>query len=248
MSIMRVLTSGEVKDYTDTWPVTKMNGDAYIEIIPGDTLVITGSNQSVQSKVIVKALVTSEGLTPIDELTYPITCCALGLLSITQGMYNVYVNWEQGFGLFASTKGDGTFKLASMHLTPEANYECTELGSYSLKDYTWRTYTDMWLPKSTVEKYKDEGFTVFLSDPIDSTTTHVVRLDEKGFPIDPSTLNAGGKRTTLPFAALPNTCKPYVEMLTWGNQFGLYPDSGRVQFWGVDHEGNLYLYKKTKKR
>lgn len=243
-SLTRVTSKGQVQDYSLLFQNSRMSPSSYIGITPGDTLFIAGGDSGYNNNIIVKAIITSDGITPIDADKYSRESKSITALNNTPPETFNYVDWQTASGIDVFVC-ENELRIFQLFLTPEANYNAELVGKYPWRNFIWRTYKDAWIKRIYLTKDNEKGYDLYIPDPSDQSMTHVVRLDNDAVPIDPSTLESGGARNTLAFTLLPKGSKSYVDLLQWGV---LYPDSARAQFWGTDGNGNLYLYKKTKRK
>jgi len=260
MHLLRVTPDGEVNDYYP-WPLTSNNGSNF-EIIEGDTLCIIGRSHEGYGKDIriSKAVLDSTGLTPIYDKVYPSQNCGLDLIIWANDYNRNLFDWIRGqaFNAYIRTRALDRYnpatpdklELVLFDLRSAPNSIPSEkLGPYSWRNYVWRTYEDAWIGWISFFPYEGGGYLLCISDPEDRSITHVLRLDHLGEPIDPTTLDNGGKDNVRKFDKLPSTSESYVQLEIWNEPTykGIIRDSAQVLFWGCDDEGNLYTYRAVRK-
>jgi len=255
--LFQVTPQGEVRDFFP-WPMLEGWG-SYLEILPSDTLLILGRDyrnyqNSRWSGRIVKALLDSTGITPIDDRTYAGEGYPQRMVNIPREFRNIYFDWNRGYGFVAELRTRSEAEniellLLRFDLKRSGNtIPQDSVGRFIWRDYIWRTYEDTWIGRMTFEQYKGSGYILYFSDPEDNSITQVLRLDNLGVPIDPSTLANGGIKEPLNFNRLPETAKQYADYDIWNKLTykDIIRDSAQVLFWGCDDKGNLYSYRKIK--
>lgn len=263
--LIRVSSDGSCSDYYP-WPNTELLR-FHMEIVDADTMVICGVDAPQNPRIkyigrhapfrISTASVSSSGLTPAFEKVYEKGNFPSDILSYgpSSGDRN-YNDWKRGYGFRFFIRnytpgGDTTEKPVNLYIrrfdlrASETSIPAEELGTYKWRDYVWRTFRNAYIGYTTVANYKDGGYMLYLPDPLDYSTTHVIRLDYTGIPIDPATLDDGGEKKSLAFKRLPADQKPNVYFALSRGLQSFMPDSGCIYFWGTDNEGNLYNYRKV---
>lgn len=250
IKLIRVSAKGEIQNYVLTDKGEGATFEAYLEILPGDTLLLT---QGYHNYCVVKCLVTREGLIPLSEAGYG-SSVALSALQNRDDYYLFIPDWEESRGLSTfiwPESAMAVLNLARLKLNPEESWKYEKLGRFPWRDYIWRSYPDVWIGRMTYARHRDGGYVLCIPDPIDSSSTHLLRLDDNGLLLDPSSLSEGGTYLPRSFTRLPESAKPYVELKVWQKLKDgcptFEPDSALVVFWGCDDDGNLYAYKKVKK-
>lgn len=251
ISLARVTTAGQVDDYHG-WPPEQVYSGAYIEIIPGDTLLATGGDFSSGGYRIAKAVISPEGVFPFSE-SLNLQGNALRLLSSYSYVSCQISDWKkgEGFDFTIVSEGGGPtnyLRVIRMKLSEQEGYGIeNDMPKYPWRDYIWRSYPDAWIEYLGCIQYKDGGYLVLIPDPADSSTTYGIRVDTNGVPVNPSDLSGGGTFSTRSFKRLPDDAKPHVNLNIWKQRNSWAPDSALVRFWGCDENGNLYYYEKVKK-
>ncbi|MBN2380069.1 hypothetical protein JXM67_09745 [candidate division WOR-3 bacterium] len=243
----RISPTGEIEVFS-SWLPNLGSVAAYMEIIPGDTFWIVGDGIRTKDCEISKGLITPEGITPVSKEIHPETIVLRNLMYRDE--YTVaLIDFENRIGRTYFPVRDKLYQ----HTYSLDDYEHEE-REYRLRDYIWRSYTDIWINRSICAPHKDGGYSLCIKDPFDTTTTHIVRLNENRELVDPSTLSGGGVYSARSFDRLPRNTKAYaaLEVKILGKEInGQYymhaPDSACVIFWGCDDEGNLYAYQKVKR-
>lgn len=248
--LCRITPSGEVQTYS--WPLEQTSGvEAYLGILPGDTLYEVGHDRNSRGYRYAKAIINQDGMTPLDESTHPNRQGVFTYHLFTGNHKGLITSWEKGVGFFAFIYPYTTGRILSiirLNMTEEQNYSATELGDFEWPEYSWREYPDVFIGKITITEHKDGGYCLYAPDYIDSSSTHVIRLSADGIPIQPSELTNGGTLDAYPFEQIPQDVEPQVHLRVWTNyRIRLAPDSAMVVFWGCDDEGNLYAYSKTRR-
>lgn len=247
-SIMRVTPEGKITDYAP-WP-TDMKHSLAKYIMPGDTLFVVGNDWYSRDNRTVKALLTRDEMIPLTENIHAKNeSKALDYLKLGSLYDEVILEWPEGWGIKTIIVSGETKDLhvRRINLKPD-DYTAEEIGVYPWRSYIWRSYTDAWISRMTLARHKDSGYTLCIPDPDDSTTTHLLRLDKDGVPIEPDELRGGGIRSTRDFSRLPEEAERYVDLRIRRRESYLTgPDTAVVKFWGCDDEGNLYYYRKVKR-
>lgn len=253
--LVRVTPEGAVKDFFP-WPSLSAEVPPYLAIVPDDILYIQGQDESNKKETTyrqIKIKLRRDETKPIQEDVktsdrLPLALCA------RDNWQTHYVMWNNDWALLLSktsspkTKEDQEgimFSRTSLDYAGQEMYKT--IGTYAWRDYIWRTYHNTWIPDMTIATYKDEGFVVVLCDPKDSTTTHMIRLNLAGEPLNPSELDDGGNRLIKPFDRIPVESKKYAYVSLksiYESRNASFIDTARVSFWGLDNEGNLYALSK----
>lgn len=256
LHLVRITPQGQIADYFP-WPKIDWENHLYLSILPSDTLLVIGDD--VESDPygrrpmrVAKAYLDSTGLTPISETDYDgREETVFSWFRRTRDFKAILVKWEQNKALVGHIYPEKTERpgldpdiLAISHLGLAPPYNHYEIYEYRWRDYVWRSYPDSWIGEMTFAPHKDGGYTLFFPDPLDRSTTYMLRLNEDGELLDPDDLRNGGERSVKAFGRLPSGVEPHA-------YFYLYErgdlDSARVSFWGCDDEGNLYNYSKLRK-
>ena len=224
-------------------------------MFPGDTLLIVSNVDGNPGDYrVTKTLLNEEGLASVCEQGIfsrkDYKGLALGAVLNANWDRPYILDWEGGIGLGGNyyLGQIDELNLCRFKLNREENYRGEMVGRYRWRNYIWRTYPDVWIGWMTFTKYDGGGYCLSIPDPIDSSSTHILRFDKDGVPLEPSSLAEGGTRSARSFDRLPEGVKPYVDMKIWGIKgHSLVPDSGLVVFWGCDEGGNLYTYRKVNK-
>lgn len=248
--VARISPSGEVQDYAP-WPPRQDYLEIYLDILPGDTLLVIGRDESTPyGNRIAKALISPDGITPVFDALY-LKSSALSYLQFKPGYDASVTQWEAGYGLRVSLDphtNASTLRIFNLRLSKEEKYTADEGTDYLWRDYVWRTYPDIWIGAMTFAGYSENGYCLYIPDPVDSSRTHVIRIGEDGIPIDPLTLTGGGTLSVRPYRRVPEGSPRYVDLKVWKKTaYTLEPDSALVVFWGCDDDGNLYAYRKVKR-
>lgn len=264
LHLIRISPEGIVKDY-HPWP--RMVAEGYsISTLSGDTLIFLGEDAQAEWTPngrplrISKVIVDSSGITPVYEKTYDLSKYPRKLIEL-EGYYEKKIlDWNRDTGLYAYIRVESSVtgppaqpdKLHLYKFDMRASDNAItqdSLGVFNWRDYVWRTYEDTWIGWMTFAHHKDGGYLLCIPDPKDRSITHVLRLDSKGEPIDPATLEGGGTKFSLDFDRRPSSAEPLVDFHIWNKPAykEIIRDSAHVLFWGCDNEGNLYAYRKVKK-
>jgi hypothetical protein len=256
VNLVRITPEGQAEDRYP-WRVKQLPHPYYMVILPGDTLVTYAQAYSGPGEISVRPWTFQIGKVHLTVDGYGATQQTfhkMGEFPIIIGVYfddtQSIPEWNEGWSIVAYLRS-ASLSLYRQHLTAESNYSVDTIGTYAWRDYVWRTYSDTYIKRLTFTKHKDGGYILCLFNPEDRSTTHVLRLDEDGVPIDPSELKSGGSRSAKAFKNLPPSSDPYVDLQEWyhfnPNTRRVVDDSVHVIFWGCDDEGNLYAYRKVKK-
>lgn len=246
--LIRVNPEGEVNNY-DPWP-EKHTYNPFIDILPGDTLFLVSNYQSGGGRI-AKALIEPDKIIPVQDSFYS------EILSTNVGSRHErvgsYLDWEKRLAMRTMVL-DKDLYIVHYSLKPSDNYKSNKSGPYPWRSYIWRSYLNSAIPYPIWAEHKEGGYTLCFLDPEDKSTVYVIRLDEAGVPIDPSTLDKGGTLSARHFKNLPSSAEPHVDFWIWRTHKKRTPrdsyfelDSARVIFWGCDDKGNLYAYRKVKK-
>lgn len=240
----QITSSGEVHHYR-TWFEDVDIRFPHMEILLGDTLMIIGKMGHVDNQI-VKASMQPGELSLISSELVP---RSKSLTIIRNHGYYVdsYSDWERGWGFIASLFGGNNPDLifqelsyGTLDLKPADGYSVGEKTTILWEDYVWKTYPDVFTGQLAIIPYRGGGYSLLIPDFIDSNTTHILRLNEEGIPINPSGLEGGGTLNPRPYDSLPSGFQPHVYFHDWVKYRVLSPDSAMVVFWGCDDEGNLY--------
>ncbi len=253
--LMRITPEGDFEDF-HPWPGLGYY-EHYLGLLQGDTLILAGSEDLGKPVRIVKATLTSEGITPVYDTPHTLAN-SIYKNQILGDYFQAIVNWYQGMGIEAAILHDRTdnpqYGPDNLHISrlkggPEEKSKPLKANVYPWRDYVWRSYPNSWIGWLTFSDYKDGGYLLYIPDPLDRSTTYALRLDEEGTPIDPSTLKGKGKCSARSFNRLPESAKSQADFRWWkdNNSRRDYPDSARVSFWGCDEKGNLYNYTQLRK-
>lgn len=249
LNLFQVTEKGEVRNY-DIWPIVPFKRN-YLERLAGDTILILGG--AVNGEILVsKGILAEDSVVPAYDTSYIMEDISLLNIGSQRDYYRSVLDWYKGWGLRADIQwyktheevGPDKLTLTRMGLGADGDFSMQTLGTYTWRDYVWRTYRDAWIRYMTFTRYKDGGYVLAIPDPLDRPTTYLLRLDDKGEPIDPSTLASGGELSPLAFRRLPAAAEPHVDISMWG-RIEQKPDSAHVIFWGCDNKGNLYAYRKV---
>lgn len=257
LHLTRITPEGYIQDYFP-WPKIDWEVDLYMETLASDTLLLIGANVESSRQYgkrpvrVAKALLDSEGLTPLSEADFdrfekPSFSSFLSNKDLEAPLFT----WKHGYALKAgiypraeSPAGPANIVIHPIDLIEGSSFiEDTRFLPW--RDYVWRSYPDSWIGKMTFAPYKDGGYTLFFPDPLDRSTTYMLRLNEDGELLDPADLKNGGERSVKAFGRLPSGVEPHAYFYLY-RKGGLL-DSARVSFWGCDDEGNLYNYTQLRK-
>lgn len=250
--LVRVTPKGMIQDY-HPWPGIEPD-ETYLGIMPGDTLLVVGRTQKREIRV-AKGVIDDKGLTTVPETdreknspTFEV------LIGYGDDLDVATPYWEKGYGLRAGFgKPEGKWKLFLSYFSLEPPYteiEGKECNNW--RDYIWRSYTDAWIGKVSISPYKDSGYVLCIPDPLDSATTHLLRINEDGTLIPPSELKDGGSRSARSFDRLPKSAEQKVKLELYvkhhksGERETVYYGKAIARFWGVDLDGNLYYFSKSR--
>jgi len=256
VNLVRITPEGQVgNDYP--WRVEQLPFPHYMAILPGDTLVTYaqaypgpgGSIVRIGTYQIGKVHLTVDGYGAAQQ-----TLHKLEEFPIIIGVYfddtQSIPEWNEGWSIVAYLRS-ASLSLYRQHLTAESNYSVDTIGTFSWRDYVWRTYSDTYIKRLTFARHKEGGYILCLFDPANPSITHVLRLNEDGVPVEPSELKSGGKRSAKALKNLPPYVEPYVNIQKYQHPDPkirkIVDDSVHVIFWGCDDEGNLYAYRKVKR-
>lgn len=241
--LARVTPKGEVQ-YYHPWPGIEPDG-AYVGIMPGDTLIVVGKAKDGSIRF-GKGLLNETGMKPILEGLDTRNLASL-MRRGNEDFYDKIPYWGKEHGLIAVidyTDGSKVLYLSSFSSSSFKGYE------YNWRDYIWRSYTDAWTGKVSISPYKDSGYVLCIPDPLDSATTHLLRINEDGTLIPPSELKDGGSFSARSFDRLPKSAEQKVKLELHIKKHGTVPpkyyDAAAVRFWGVDLDGNLYYFSKSR--
>lgn len=254
LHLVRITPQGQIEDFFP-WPKIDWENSLYLNILPSDTLLVIGAN--VESKEaygrrpvrLAKAHLAPDGLIPVSETDHDPLSTLYPFMHASDFQV-ILADWEQTkalrAGIYPEPKrygtGPDTLIITRLGLAPPCNQY--ERHKHHWRDYVWRSYPDSWIGEMTFAPYKDGGYTLFFPDPLDRSTTYMLKLNEDGELLDPDDLKNGGECSVKAFGRLPSGVEPHA-------YFYLYRrgdlDSARVSFWGCDDEGNLYNYSKLRK-
>ncbi len=254
LHLIRVTPGGQVKDYYP-WPDIRVYN--YMEVLPGDTLLVAGFSSDFSKIKVYKGLLDEEGIIPVFEKDFKSGYSSLNEVVYSKAMpqSNTMLDWGRNWGLYIISDSDyntpvlsETFRIQRLNLNLDTDHSYEDLGLYDWNKYTWRIFHKTWIGNVTITPYKNGGYVLCLVEPMDASTTYMIRLDSTGVPIDPKTLSDGGIRKPIAFDKLPASAKPYVGFGWWESHLERTKrDSAHVTFWGVDSEGNIYNYRKLQK-
>ena len=272
--LVRVTPEGQVSDYSSWLSGYCTLTPPGINMLPGDTLFLVGSDKEQDIRQpyryrFTKVIMDAEGYRLIDEGVIEVDRESLykGIISLSAAAgadgravldrsKTIILNWENDAGikirLGSSDKflAPETLYVERLNLKQEKNYLTESIGAYIWRDYVWRTYKDIWISLMRLVPGEKGGYTLYIPEP-DTNYLHkgvyVVRLDEEYKPVDPAALDGGGNYTPMSFERLPESAEPRASFGWWYSRDGSVRDSAYVNFWGCDDEGNVYSYFKTRK-
>ncbi|NLI97832.1 hypothetical protein GX441_04130 [bacterium] len=256
LHFIRVSSNGVFNDYYP-WP-RLANASSYKTVLPGDTLMLIGSEMLTSSTkieefrwVMHKALLDQTGLTPISQETYDYRLYPYHIM--WTGRYGaVFTDWIRRFGLNARIKVNphesndrsGEIDLIKLDLNiPHQNTSEPLIDTFSWRKYIWRTYQNACIGYMTFAPFKNEGYVLYIPDPDDSTLSHAILFDTNFVLLEPSELKGGGSRYPKNFDLLPTDAERHSSFRWRRDCYGNLIEA-QVLFWGSDNYGNLYTFKK----
>lgn len=254
--LMRISPDGDIHD-NFPWPRFDELDNFHIGF-RSDTMTVigftyeyseyTGESPSIR---ITNALVDSTGVTPLSEKVYLRDNFPFEMLQPERDFLRYYYDLPRGIGFKANINYKDSTLLKLYRFDFRVSVESIAIDTIdeiTWRDYVWRSYPNSWIGWISFTEYANAGYLLYMPDPDDRSTTHVIRLTQMGEPIEPSTLEDGGAQSSRVFNRLPSQIEPNVYFRFWEipSYRGGVRDSAQVLFWGCDTEGNLYTYRRVR--
>lgn len=254
--LIRVSPNGNIHDFFP-WPRFDELDNFHIGF-RSDTMTVIGFTYEYSEYTgespsfrITSALVDSASVTPLGEKVYLRDNIPFEMLQRDKDLTRYYFDLPRGLGFKANIyyKDSTILKMYRFDFRiSEESIVIDTIDDITWRDYVWRSYPNSWLGWITFCDYSSGGYLLYMPDPENRSTTHVLRLDQMGEPLDPSTLEDGGAQSSRVFNRLPSQIEPNVYFRFWEipSYRGGVRDSAQVLFWGCDTEGNLYTYRRVR--